>query len=223
MNDFIIITAGGAGNRFKSDIPKQFMEFRGRPILMHTIQRFYDFKNDINIILTLPEVHIQYWKQTCNKYNFTVKHHIVTGGKSRFHSVKNAIHSISNAGLVGVHDGVRPLVSTAAIKNTYETAQLKGNAIASQDIFFSLREIKEFESIAVNRKNYKEIQTPQFFSFEILKDAYNTKYSDDFTDDATVVEKAGIKINLVSGNRENIKITTVHDLKIADALWDSVF
>ena len=222
MNDYVIITAGGTGSRMKSDVPKQFILLKGKPILMHSIERFFNFNNDLNIIISLPEEFILYWKNLCDKYKFTIKHTVVKGGTTRFGSIKNALQKVKNVGLVAVHDGVRPLVSGITIKNTFETARLNGNAVASRDIVFSLRRTEETKNIAVNRSNYKEIQTPQTFQSELLKKAYNSEYEESFTDDATVVEKLGVAINLVEGNSENIKITTKNDLKIAEALIDRI-
>lgn len=218
MNDYVIITAGGTGNRMKSDTPKQFLLLKEKPILMHSIERFFKYSNDLNIILSLPGEFISYWKGLCDKHKFTIKHTVVKGGTTRFYSVKNALQEVKDVGLVAVHDGVRPLVSSKTIKNTYETARLKGNAIASLDIYFSLRRIEDLETFAVNRNDYKEIQTPQTFESKLLKKAYSSEYEESFTDDATVVEKLGITINLIEGNPENIKITTKNDLIIAEAL-----
>ena len=222
MNDYVIITAGGTGIRMNSDIPKQFLLLKERPILMHSIERFFNYNNDLNIILSLPEEFISYWKKLCKKYKFTIKHTVVKGGTTRFYSVKNALREIKDVGLVAVHDGVRPLVSSKTIENTYKTARLKGNAIASQDIYFSLRRTDNLKNCAVNRNNYKEIQTPQTFESDLLKKAYSSEYEESFTDDATVVEKLGLTINLVEGNPENIKITTKNDLIIAEALINRI-
>ena len=223
MKDCIIITAGGTGTRFRSDLPKQFVLLKGKPILMNTVQRFYDVNNEFKFILTLPSEHTELWKQKCDEFNFDIAHQIVKGGSTRFHSVKNAVQCIKDARLVGIHDGVRPLVSSKTIKTLFETALEKGNAVASQDIFFSIRNIINTASFSVNRDEYKEIQTPQVFQYSILKEAYSVDFASEFTDDAAVVEKTGVKINLVSGNRENIKITTEQDLRIAEALWNTVF
>lgn len=222
MKRFAIITAGGIGSRMKSEIPKQFLLLGNIPVLMQTINKFYKFDNRIHIILSLPENFFEYWKNLCEKYNFTVKHQIVAGGKTRFHSVKNALNTIKEGGVVAVHDGVRPLVNTETIKRTFETAEKTGNAVASFDIVFSLRKIAEYDNYAVNRDFYKEIQTPQTYNVIKLQNAYNLEFKEEFTDDASVFEAAGNKINLVTGNRENIKITSREDLIIAEALLNSI-
>lgn len=218
MKQFIIIVAGGSGLRMASEIPKQFLVLKDKPVLMHTINAFYSYNNDIDITLVLPELQINYWKSLVDEYSFNIKHNIVTGGETRFHSVKNGLKSINESeGIVGIHDGVRPLVSKETIQNTFLIAQQKGNAVPFIDIFESLRYVDESINKPVNRNNYKSIQTPQVFNLSSLKQAYNLEYNVLFTDDASVFEKAGHTINLVKGNCENIKITEPYDLKIANS------
>ncbi len=219
--NYAIITAGGIGKRMNTNIPKQFMEIGGRPILMHTIKRFYDFDNNIKIILSLPKEYINLWKQLCEEHLFLIKHKIVEGGKTRFHSIKNALNEINEKGFVAVHDGVRPFVSKETIEKTFASSKENGNGIASLDIFYSIRKFEDNISIAKNRNLYKEIQTPQTFEIKTLKKAYLQDYDDNFTDDASVVEKLGKKIFLTEGNRENIKITTPFDITLAEAIMNS--
>ena len=220
--NYVIITAGGFGKRMKSELPKQFLDLSGKPLLMHTINRFYNFNNNLNIILSLPEAYITFWKDLCEKHQFTIKHKVVSGGNTRFHSIKNALGEVSGNGLVAVHDGVRPLVSSETIKKTFDEALKHGNAVSSLDIVFSIRKNESHETVAVNRDLYKEIQTPQTFKISILKKAYEQNYEDCFTDDASVVEKLGETIFLTEGNRENMKITTPADIKIVEALLNTV-
>ncbi len=222
MNNYVIITAGGTGSRMKSDVPKQFLLLKGKPILMHSIERFFNYSNDLNIVISLPEEFISYWKNLCDKHKFAIEHTVVKGGTTRFNSIKNALQEVKGAGLVAVHDGVRPLVSGKTIESTYKTARLKGNAVASRNIYFSLRKTEGLKNFAINRNNYKEIQTPQTFKSELLKEAYSLKYEESFTDDAAVVERLGVTINLIEGNPENIKITAKNDLIIAEALINSI-
>jgi len=223
MKRFAIITAGGIGTRMNATVPKQFLVLGNLPILMHSIKRFYDFDNSIHIILSIPEEYFEFWKQLLKKYKFEIKHRIVAGGKTRFQSIKNSLDRINEDGIVAVHDGVRPLVSKETIKRTFDTAEKYGNAVASCDIVFSLRKTKNGKNFALNRNFYKEIQTPQAFNTGDLKRAYTVDLREDFTDDASVFEAAGHKINLVKGNRENIKITSPEDLIIAEALLNRVF
>ncbi len=218
--DNVIITAGGIGKRMHSEIPKQFIKIAGRPILMHTIKLFYEYDNYINIILTLPESYKKYWSELCLKYNFNIVHQIISGGSTRFQSIKNALKKTSGNDLTAIHDGVRPLVCTDTIKRCFDSAKIHGNAIAYEDIYFSLRKTKDAENKNVDRNKYKEIQTPQVFKTDIIKSAYNSEYREEFTDDASVLEFSGGEINLVKGNRENIKITTNFDLIIAEAVMN---
>ncbi len=220
--NYVIITAGGFGNRMGTEHPKQFLDLSGKPLLMHTINKFFTYNNNLNIILSLPDAYISFWKDLCKKHKFTIKHKVVLGGDTRFHSIKNALGEVSGNGLVAVHDGVRPLVSSNTIKQTFEAAEEHGNAVASLDIVFSIRKNESEKTVAVNRDLYKEIQTPQTFKISILKKAYEQNYENCFTDDASVVEKLGETIFLTTGNRENIKITTPADIKIAEVLLDTI-
>ena len=221
MKKYIIIVAGGTGRRMNNDVPKQFMLLRGMPILMHTIKKFAYTFSDITIILVLAPQLTDEWKQLCVRFNFTIPHQITTGGNTRFHSVGNGLMLVPKDCIVGVHDAARPLVSRQTIINTFRIAEMKGNAIPSLPVSESLREVNGDKNMAVNRSNFYIIQTPQCFHSTVLKNAFMKPYSDNFTDDATVVEAEGIPINLIEGNKENIKITTPHDIIIAGALMDS--
>lgn len=184
---------------------------------MHTIERFYEFSNDFIINVVLPAPFIDFWNSLCNRYDFPIKHKITEGGNTRFFSVKNGLNIVNKGSLVAVHDGVRPLVSNTTLNNVFKTASEKGNAIPAIKINESVREIGDGSSWFVDRKKFRLIQTPQCFQSEIITEAYKQKYQEHFTDDATVVEASGVKINLVEGNFENIKITRPVDLKIATA------
>jgi 2-C-methyl-D-erythritol 4-phosphate cytidylyltransferase len=210
-----IIVAGGKGERMNSDIPKQFIEIQGKPVLMHTIEVFHRFDDTMQLILVLPEIQIGFWKEICKKHNFTLIHQIVPGGKTRFNSVKNGLKVVKNPSLVAVHDGVRPLVSIETISRCFEAAEKFEAVVPVFDLVESIRQITEKGSQSVDRNAYKLVQTPQVFDAELLIKAYEQDFSDIFTDDASVVEATGTKIHLVEGNRENIKITTEFDLKIA--------
>lgn len=216
---YAIIVAGGKGERMGGDTPKQFIEIKGKPILMHTIEKFRKTFSDVKIILALPENQIDFWEEFCYKYEFVnVPHHIVKGGKTRFHSVKNALTLVKSKGIVGIHDGVRPLVSEQTIKACYTVAEQKGNAIPVVDVVDSLRFVSKQDGTnkAVTRSCYKIVQTPQCFKSDIILEAYEQEFDDAFTDDASVLEKLGKSINLVDGNRDNIKITTKEDLMLAE-------
>jgi len=219
MQKFAIIVAGGSGKRMQDRTPKQFLPLAGKPILTRTLMAFGVFDKNLSIILVLPEQQIDYWQETCKKNGFRLAHNLVAGGQTRFHSVKNGLRHINgNDGLVAVHDGVRPLVSTATISRCFHTAEKKGNAIPVIPLTESARKINGDKSLAFNRDEIRVVQTPQVFRLDILNKAYEQEYEDCFTDDASVVERIGHEIHLVEGNQENIKITTKMDLIVAGSL-----
>lgn len=219
MKQAVIIVAGGKGMRMGADIPKQFLPIAGKPILMKTLERFYSYNKNIQIVLVLPQTQQEYWRSLCKEYDFNVPHKVANGGETRFHSVKNGLEAVDkSAELIGVHDGVRPFVSLQVIEDCYKEAQKSGAAIPVIDVFETVRHIKEGISATVPRNEYKLVQTPQVFNAELLRNAYTQPFTDFFTDDASVVEAYNHKIELVSGNRENIKITTPYDMKIAEVL-----
>lgn len=217
MKKFVIIVAGGSGQRMGADLPKQFLELCGKPILMHTLQRFYDFDDQAEIILVLPETQQQLWQALCLQYSFTIPHQVVAGGATRFHSVQNGLQLVREPGLVMIHDGVRPLVSEDTLNRCCRMALEQGNAIPILPVNESLRLLKGPKNMAVDRSLYVSVQTPQtFLSGQILM-AFEMPYEPTFTDDASVAERAGFAIHMVEGNTENIKITTPTDLVIAEA------
>jgi 2-C-methyl-D-erythritol 4-phosphate cytidylyltransferase len=218
MKLYVIIVAGGSGKRMGAEIPKQFLELAGRPVLMHTIERFKSFNDAIEIITVLPENQLRHWLDLQKKYSFNVLQTLVKGGSTRFLSVKNGLKFVNVPGLVAIHDGVRPFVSNDTIKRCFETAEKLGNAVPAISPTESLRILTDQGSTPINRQNVKQIQTPQVFNSELIKKAYLQEYRPEFTDDATVLEKMGEKINLIEGNRENIKITNPEDLLISTAL-----
>ena len=213
-----LIVAGGKGERMNANIPKQFLEIQGKPILMHTLEAFYRFDVTIQLILVLPSVQIEFWDGLCKKHAFTLPHQIIEGGNARFYSVKNGLDIITKPSLVAVHDGVRPLVSLETIARCFEAAEKFDAAIPVVDLVDSIRHITKTGSQSVDRNLYKLVQTPQIFDSKLLKEAYEQDFSPLFTDDASVIEALGKPIHLVEGNRENIKITTEFDLRIAETL-----
>ena len=218
--DYIIIVAGGKGLRMGSDIPKQFLPIGGKPVLMRTLERFRAYSADIQIILVLPEAQQDYWRELCEKYDFKVSYQLANGGQTRFHSVQNGLALVPDdaQGVVGVHDGVRPFPSIEVIRNCYETAREKKAVIPVIPVVETVRHLEGERSVTVPRGDYRLVQTPQTFDIQLLKAANRQPYNDGFTDDASVVESYGHQITLVEGNRENIKITTPYDLKIAEVL-----
>ena len=217
MKKHVIIVAGGKGMRMGSDIPKQFLPIGGYPVLMHTLEAFYTYNPSIHLILVLPISQQSYWRELCIKYHFSLPHDIADGGETRFHSVKNGL-ALVDEGLVGVHDGVRPFVSQEVIAHCFDNAREKKAVIPVIGVVETVRYMTSCGSKTVPRDNYKLVQTPQVFDVLLLKRAYEQAYVDGFTDDASVVEAMGEQVFLVDGNRENIKITTPFDLKLAELL-----
>ena len=218
MKKHIVIVAGGKGLRMGGDIPKQFLPVCGKPVLMRTMEAFHTYDAAIHIILVLPVSQQAYWKELCQEYQFSLSHDIANGGDTRFHSVMNGLALVEGNGLVGVHDGVRPFVSQEVIARCYEEAEACKAVIPVIDVVETVRHLTEEGSETVPRDRYKLVQTPQVFEVELLRRAYQQTYTDLFTDDASVVEALGEKVYLVKGNRENIKLTTPFDLKLAEML-----
>jgi 2-C-methyl-D-erythritol 4-phosphate cytidylyltransferase len=213
IKKYAIIVAGGSGSRMKSDIPKQFIEVGGLPILMHTLKRFKEADSTIELILVLPISQFEYWQSLCKQYS-TVPHQLVVGGKTRFQSSLNGLQAIDNEGLVAIHDGVRPFVSVDIINESFKIASEKGTAVVSVPSKDSVR----VNGQAIDRSTVRLIQTPQTFQISLIKKSFETEELNTFTDDASVAEHAGFTINLMEGNYENIKITTPEDLLWAEVI-----
>lgn len=218
--DYIIIVAGGKGLRMGGDLPKQFLPLKGRPVLMHTIERFHEYNASLGIILVLPHNQQDYWRQLCAKHQFNIEHTIVDGGETRFHSSQNGVAALPDdaTGVVAIHDGVRPFVSVETIARCYETARTYGAALPVLPVTDTLRRVTDDGGYNVQRNDYRTVQTPQAFDIQLLKQAFCQPYSDAFTDDASLVEAMGHKVTMVDGNRENIKLTTPYDLSVAEAI-----
>ena len=216
----VIIVAGGKGLRMGGDIPKQFLPVGGKPILMHTIERFLQYDASMQVVLVLPQSQQGYWQSLCEEYRFSQPYTLANGGETRFHSVKNGLACVSSeATLIGVHDGVRPFVSLSTIRACYDEAARSEAVVPVIDVVETVRHLQgKSGSVTVPRSEFKLVQTPQVFSASLLRQAYAQPYIEFFTDDASVVERFGHPVTLVQGNRENIKITTPFDLQVAAAL-----
>jgi 2-C-methyl-D-erythritol 4-phosphate cytidylyltransferase len=218
MKHAVIISAGGKGKRMQSDLPKQFMVVNGKPIILHTIQKFISFDPHIEIVIVLPEDFVPLWEEICEKYFFTAAHKVAIGGTERFHSIQNGLKEVT-AELVAVHDAVRPFVSVDLIKRCFEHLTSADAVIPVYEINESIRKVNGTNSVAVNRSEFKLVQTPQCFKKAVLDKAYLQNYSPLFTDDASVVEADGVAVMWCEGIRENIKITTPFDLKLAELFF----
>ena len=220
MKKSVVIVAGGKGIRFGGELPKQFMPMNNKPVLMHTINAFYNCNNSFEIVVVIPENHFPLWADLCKRYNFTTPHKLVKGGSTRWESVKNGLNSVDENSIIGIHDGVRPLISSALINSLYTSADSYGAVIPAIKVTDSLRvlDTNSDKSTAVNRELYRAVQTPQVFKGNIIKAAYNMPFEEVFTDDASVVERYGVEIKIVEGEDSNIKITSAKDLIIAELL-----
>ena len=218
MKYYAIIVAGGSGNRMQTETPKQFLLLKNRPVLMHTIKAFAQSESQPKILLVLSKDQQEYWKRLCEEFNFYIPHQVIDGGSQRFYSVKNAIDTIEEDCFVAIHDAVRPLVSKSLIDKCFKQAELTGNVISAIKSSDSVRMLKNEKTFALNRNEIYLVQTPQTFSLKVLKNAYEQKFENHFTDDASVVESMGDEINIVEGERNNIKITYPIDLELAELL-----
>jgi len=221
LNKYAIVVAGGKGVRMGTAVPKQFLLLSGKPLLMHTLEVFYNTDPEIQLILVLPEDQQEYWKGLCTQYYFTLPHQLVNGGVTRFESVSNGLALAENEGLVAVHDGVRPFINTGFIQRCYQAAEEFGAAVPVTELTESIRRLEGETSFSVHRETFRSVQTPQTFRTEILKKSYNVPYQENFTDDASVVEASGYKVTLIKGMMENIKITNTIDLLLAEQMIKS--
>ena len=204
----------------ESPVPKQFMLLAGRPVLMYSIEAFFAFDAGVKIVLVLPGDQLGTWDALCKEHNFTIRHEIVSGGKNRYESVVSGLKSLSAEGLIGIHDGVRPLISPETIRSIYHEASEFGNAIPALRQDESVRMLDCHGNHVVDRNTLRLIQTPQVFKAELIKLAYTREYDEHFTDDATVVEASGIHIHLCEGQPGNLKITRQEDLAVAEGVLE---
>lgn len=225
MRTIAIIVAGGSGTRFGAQLPKQFLELAGRPILMRTIEAFGEScetgDTSLDVIVTLPADQMDLWKQLCEKYAFSLPHRVVAGGETRWHSVKNALAAvgdIADVDVIAVHDGVRPLATAGLIGRVLDAARRDGAAIPVVPLNDSVRQVAGDTSHALDRSSLRAVQTPQAFDARLLLDAYHQPFDPTFTDDASVVERAGHRVTLVDGDPVNLKITRPMDLALAEYL-----
>lgn len=228
LNQYVIIVAGGSGTRFGACLPKQFVILHGRPILMHTVERFSQALPGARMIIVLPHEQFNTWHELCTQYNFCIEHSIVSGGSTRYHSVLNALQTISlepmatNA-VIGIHDGVRPLLSVDLIRRCYADAAQWGSAVPAVEVTDTVRLLQDGGecSSMLPRAQLRAVQTPQVFAAQALLKAYQAPYQDLFTDDASVYQAMHKHVRLVPGETSNIKITTPTDLYLAECIFNS--
>lgn len=221
MKKYAVIVAGGSGNRMQSTIPKQFIRIGSQPVLMHTLRRFHEFDSTLRLILVLLLKDVSTWQILCREYQFNIPVQLVVGGETRFHSVQNGLAAIEGtAGLVAIHDGVRPFVSVETIQQSFTVASSTGCAVAAVPLKESIRQVHETGSTSVDRTKFFLVQTPQTFQIAVIKQSFAAATRTNFTDDASVAEAAGFPVTLVEGSYQNIKITTPEDLLLAKVFLD---
>ncbi len=215
MNKAAIIVAGGRGTRMGGDIPKQYLEIGGKPVLMHTLEVFHRYDPKVNLVLVIPKADFPFWSELCSKFGFSVPHQVVEGGKSRFQSVKNGLNVLlDKEGVVAIHDGVRPFVLPEVIHNSFTEASRSGSAVAVIPLKDSIRKLSDDgRSFYQERQYFRLVQTPQTFDLRKIRKAFEVTELHHFTDDATVYEHQGWQVSLIAGNAENIKITTPEDME----------
>jgi 2-C-methyl-D-erythritol 4-phosphate cytidylyltransferase len=218
MKKYAVIVAGGSGSRMQSNLPKQFLLLNGKPVLFYTIDTFLKSYEDLQIILVLPEDHVAAGQEIIDAFFDYDRIRITEGGRTRFHSVQNGLQLITEESIVFVHDGVRCLLTTDLIHRCYEAAIEFGSAVPVIDSKDSVRMITEDGNEALERSKIKLVQTPQTFHSKIILPAYKIDYKDKYTDEATVAEAFGMKVHLVDGEEDNIKITRPVDLTVAEGM-----
>ncbi len=218
MPEYALIVAGGKGTRMGAAVPKQFIEVGGKPVILHTLEAFLKYSSEIKIVLVLPAVELAAWDTIRNNFKFQAPIITVAGGATRFQSVRSGLRSIDGDGLVAIHDGVRPLVSRDIIAESFRRAAIHGCAVASVELKESIRATEGERTRAVERAQFRLIQTPQTFELKRIKEAYEMTEDPALTDDASVAERGGMTIHLFEGSYRNIKITTAEDLVVAGAM-----
>jgi 2-C-methyl-D-erythritol 4-phosphate cytidylyltransferase len=218
MKKYAVIVAGGSGSRMNSNIPKQFLLIKNKPLLFYTIEVFLKTYDDLQVILVLPQEHMSKGQEIVDAFFDTSRISICPGGRTRFHSVQNGLQLINEDSIIFVHDGVRCLVTKDLIERCFTATKISGSAIPVITSKDSVRLLNGDAHIAVDRSTVKLVQTPQTFHSKILLTAFKIDYKDKFTDEAMVVEAFGIKVYLIDGEENNIKITTPADMIIAEQI-----
>lgn len=231
----LIVMAAGSGVRMGASVPKQFLDLGGVPVLRRTIEAFVSAVPDIKVFTVLPEDHIPFWKEYCLSSGFNCPQSLVSGGFTRFHSVRNALKKVPDGAIVAIHDGVRPLLSVALIKNMFARMDA-GNVRALVPVIPSVDTLKVIDRVKdqagdevmvspereeVDRSRIFGAQTPQMFLSEDIKAAYSQAFDTTFTDDASVARKKGIPLSFCDGERLNFKLTSPEDLSLARLIISS--
>jgi 2-C-methyl-D-erythritol 4-phosphate cytidylyltransferase len=222
MKRYAILVGGGSGSRMQQDIPKQFLLVAGKPVLMHTLEAFYQSEPRPEIIVVLNVDYHEYWEKLCKTHQFSIPHTLVKAGQERFFSVKNGLKLVKGNALVAIHDAVRPSIKKEKIEEAFSYAEVNGNAVLAIQSKDSVRLSDTKGNKALARELVYLIQTPQIFTSNVLQKAYQQEFRSSFTDDASVVEHAGVAIHLVEGDPKNIKITYPEDLALAEVFLKQI-
>jgi 2-C-methyl-D-erythritol 4-phosphate cytidylyltransferase len=216
MVKYAIIVAGGSGSRMNSSTPKQFISLIGRPVLLHTVQIFLSAFDEMQLIVVLPEQYFDIGSSILENASIKTRTKLVVGGNTRFQSVKNGLALVPQNAIVFVHDAVRCLVTVNLIHRCFDAALEHGNAIPAVPLSDTVRMETDEGAVVIDRAKLQIIQTPQTFFSNLLLKAFEQQYDPSFTDEATVAEKFGIKIHLIPGEDENLKLTRPIDLLVAE-------
>jgi len=223
MKKAVIIVAAGSGSRMGGELPKQYLQLKGKPLIIHSLERFQRFDPEMKVVMVLAQAHQELWEQLSSTYEIARAVVLAQGGASRYESVKNGLSNVDRASLLGIHDAVRPLVSQDTLARCYDAALRKGSGIPVLEMDESVRIMdQQGGSAHMDRSSLRRVQTPQVFRSDRIIQAYQQPYKSTFTDDASVYETVYGTLTLVEGNRENIKITTPTDMQLARLLIDSV-
>ena len=220
LKKYVLLAAAGRGERLQSTrgdgtLPKQFMDVAGQPLLAHTLLRIHEALPDVSCVVLLPKAHMAYWHTYCQAHSQLPVHTCIAGGATRFASVRAGVSYLSTLtqeGLVTIHDAVRPLIHKKTWQRNYTLAAKKGSAVCVLPITSSMREYVHTGSVHRDRSRYCTVQTPQTFRLSWLQAAFKQKEQPHFTDEATLLEEAGYPIHLMVGDTHNLKITYAEDL-----------
>ena len=220
-----IIAAAGAGTRMASDRPKQFLQLAGRPVIFHTLKVFEECDSIDEVILVLPAEESAGFVSAAGKYGLRKVARVIPGGATRADSVKRGLMAIrpATAEIVAVHDGVRPFETVEEIDAVVAAAQTVGAAILVAPVTDTIKQVEDHRVVkTLNRGGLRRALTPQCFRYDVLRQAYQAADVTDpaVTDESVLVEQLGIPVSFVEGNSRNIKITTVEDLAVAEAILD---
>lgn len=228
MKVAVIITAGGKGERFGGEMPKQFINLKGKPIIIHTIEQFSKIPTVEAIVIPVHSEWFTYTKELIAKYYLPKVKDVVVGGKERQDSIYNALQSnaLEDIDIIMVHDSVRPFVEEKIINKIIELTEDYGAVIAGTSPKDPVKEINPKGEIqrTIQRNKVSISQTPQSFWKEIITNAYQKAREVNYigSDSSQLVEFLGYKVLTVEGSEYNIKITTQFDLKLAELIYDEL-